>query len=152
MSLNYALEVQSPMVDLESDQQMIFNHGSLNFECRYPRTIEAGVSASFEPGNGNAIGHGEISYDMSVEMGNLGGMTKVTITPIHNLPNVTAQIIECQITSGDFEVWPIHSFYQGRVSKKFRGFQLGKSAVRNSLLSRAAVYSDMPRHFFGETK
>ena len=117
MSLNYALEVQSPMVDLESDQQMIFNHGSLNFECRYPRTIEAGVSASFEPGNGNAVGHGEIAYDMSVEIGNRGGMTKVNITPIHNLPNVTAQIIECQITSGDFEVWPIHSFDQGLASE-----------------------------------
>ena len=62
--------------------------------------------------NENALGQGEISFDMSIVMGSLGGMTKVVISPNHSLHNVTAKLVECKIAVDDFEVWPIHSFVQ----------------------------------------
>ena len=66
----------------------------------------------------NTLGQGEILFDMSIDMGSLGGMTKVVISPNHSLHNVTAKMVECKIAVDDFEVWPIHSFVQ------VKGFQL----------------------------
>ena len=115
MVLSYQLDVESPGIDLGDYNQVVFNEASLNFECKYSRTVEANVSVSTaETGieDWTAYGQGQISYDLSVEMGNLGGMTKVIISPNHALSNVGAKLLECKITSGDFVVWPIHSFDQ----------------------------------------
>ena len=113
MALSYQLEVESPDFDLGDNNQVVFNEQFLNFECKYSRTVEANISVSTaETGieDSTAFGQGKISYDLSVEMGNLGGMTKVIISPKHSLPNVGARLLECKITSGDFVVWPIHAF------------------------------------------
>jgi len=114
MSLVYALDVNSPEVDLGDGQKMVLNKQALSFECRYQRTVRASLNASLAETSesGNAFGQGEISFDMSIEMGNLGGMTKVVITPNHALQNVTARLMECKIAVEDLEVWPIHSFGQ----------------------------------------
>ena len=113
MALSYQLEVESPDFDLGDNNQVVFNEQFLNFECKYSRTVEANFSASVaetEMEDSTAFGQGQISYDLSVEMGNLGGMTKVIISPKHSLPNVGARLLECKISSGDFVVWPIHAF------------------------------------------
>ena len=113
MTLSYRLEVESPEVDFGNSNVMVFNEQFLNFECKYSRTVEANFSASVaetEIEDSTAFGQGQISYDLSVEMGNLGGMTKVIISPNHALPNVGAKLLECKISSGDSVVWPIHSF------------------------------------------
>ena len=115
MALSYQLDVESPEIDLGDYNQVVFNEASLNFECKYSRTVRANISVSTaETGieDWTAYGQGQISYDLSVEMGNLGGMTKVIISPNHALSNVGARLLECKITSGDFVVWPIHSFDQ----------------------------------------
>ena len=121
MSLSYALDVNSPEVDLGDGQQMVLNQEALNFECRYSRTVRASVNASMTDTSesGNAFGQGEISFDMSIEMGDLGGMTKVVISPNHALHNVTARLLECKVTVDDFEVWPIHTFGQVEGSSFF---------------------------------
>lgn len=120
MSLSYALDVNSPEVDLGDGQKMILNQESLSFECRYSRTVRASFNALLAETteNENTLGQGEISFDMSIIMGSLGGMTKVVISPNHSLHNVTAKLVECKIAVDDFEVWPIHSFVQ------VKGFQL----------------------------
>ena len=122
MALSYQLEVESPEVDFGNSNVMVFNEKFLNFECKYSRTVLANVSISTaETGieDWTAFGQGQISYDLSVEFGNIGGMTKVIISPNHALPNVGARLKECRISSSlsdEFVVWPIHSFKQGWVS------------------------------------
>ena len=119
MVLSYTLVVESPDFDLGDNNQVVFNEAFLNFECKYSRTVQANVSVSTAVTgieDSTAVGQGQISYDLSVEMGSLGGMTKVIISPNHALSNVGARLLDCKITSGDFVVWPIHSFGEVWVS------------------------------------
>ena len=62
MSLIYALDVNSPEVDLGDGQKMVLNQQALSFECRYPRTARASVNASLTETSesGNVSGQGRV--------------------------------------------------------------------------------------------
>ena len=60
MSLIYALDVNSPDVDLGDGHKMVLNQQALSFECRYPRTVRSSFNASLgeTSESGNALGQG----------------------------------------------------------------------------------------------
>jgi hypothetical protein len=115
LALTYTMELLSDSVALNADQTMVFNSGgSLSFQCTYGRIVSASSSITVvNPDDGTAAtGEGELSYEMTVNMGELGGVTNVSITPNHSL-NVYPRLTNCKIESGDFEVYPVHSFQDG---------------------------------------
>lgn len=113
LALTYSLSLlNQESIALNDNQSMVFNTGgSINFECTYARYISISTSINVDspPDSLTATGVGGLSYDMTVDMGELGGNTSVSITPNHSL-SVYPRLLECNIQSGDFVVYPVHSF------------------------------------------
>ena len=67
-----------------------FGADSIVFQCRYARSVNADsdttVNASI---SGPIVGTGDLTYNMKVNPGVLGGDTHITISPNHNLSGIT---------------------------------------------------------------
>ena len=48
-------------------------------------------SAESSASSGDNIGSGELTYNMSIAAGNVGGNSVITITPNHNIPGIGAR-------------------------------------------------------------
>ena len=71
---------------------MVFNSAeSISFVCRYQRMITTSTTSTVSDSEfDGATGEGNLSYDMAIQMGGLGGTTQVTISPNHQL-NINAR-------------------------------------------------------------
>ena len=123
LRLSYELELTSGGIDIGGTYTVRFAEESLKFECSYPRVVAVEAvkynvtSFSTQP----IKNHGFLNYEMNVDVGEVGDITTVTISPQHSLGStIFAKLIECKITeeTGDRAIYPIHSFYD----EKF-GFQ-----------------------------
>ena len=66
-----------------------FAEESIRFQCNYARTINVDETmivptASSDP----VVGQGNLSYRMEVTVGQLGGTTRVQISPNHELTGI----------------------------------------------------------------
>ena len=123
MRLSYELELTSGGIDMGTSS-IRFAEESIKFECSYPRFISVeAVQYNVTSFPQQTIkNHGFLNYEMSVEPGEVGDMTTVTIIPRHSLGDkMFAKLIECKITeeTSDRAIYPIHSLY----NDKF-GFQI----------------------------
>lgn len=74
------------------------NHGfrftkeSIKFECSYARAIEVDdFEIHFDPEEPELIRHvGSLVYNLNVEVGEIGKMSKLVFTPQHNITDVVA--------------------------------------------------------------
>ena len=80
------------------------------FHCRRVRSADDD-SDNTAPPERTASGNGALSYSMDIEPGVPGGTTEVTMTPNFNFPGISARIISCRVSSGEHEIYPIHSFH-----------------------------------------
>ena len=92
LALTYTFELTDSSSSLNENQEMVFNNGQITFECTYGRTISASSNAVVTSGTGetDVTGEGELTYDMEVDIGELDGVTSVSIIPNHSL-NVNPQ-------------------------------------------------------------
>ena len=70
-----------------------FAEAEVQFECRYPRQIDIAehqfdVSTNFQPQP--IINTGDLSYDLTVNVADVGDMSTITITPNHSIAGVVA--------------------------------------------------------------
>ena len=54
------------------------------FECRYSRSINVDEVISIDPDTQPEVGRGDLTYRMAITAGELGGTTRVQITPNHS--------------------------------------------------------------------
>jgi len=109
----------SHTVDLEETSSnhhdnIIFSQNYIKFTCEFARTIDT-IETAFTVGplleeENEIVATGQLSYSMSVDNGELGSMTTVTINSDHNLENIYPRLTECSISFGDNIIWPVHSF------------------------------------------
>ena len=67
-----------------------FAADSIEFQCRYARTVTSESTAVVPTAQPQPIiGTGELGYDMEVQLGGLGGNTRVNITANHNFDSIT---------------------------------------------------------------
>ena len=70
----------------------IFSFGadSIVFQCRYSRTVSADSDTTVDgPISGPIVGTGDLTYNMQVNPGLLGGNTFITISPNHHLSGIS---------------------------------------------------------------
>ena len=66
-----------------------FAEDSLLFQCQYGRVVSASSNLSISPETeGATIGQGNLSYNMEIDVGSLGGNSIVTISPNHSLTGI----------------------------------------------------------------
>ena len=79
-----------------------FAEESVQFQCRYSRTVNTDATfeivPTFQPQP--VIGYGQLSYEMNVVAGDLGGNTIVTISPNHSFEDQIA--VRFKLISLDF--------------------------------------------------
>ena len=116
LRLSYELELTSGGIDIGGTSTIRFAEESLKFECSYPRVVAVEVVkynvTSFS--TQSIENHGFLNYEMNVDVGEVGDITTVTISPQHSLGSkIFAKLIECKITdeTGVRTIYPIHSFY-----------------------------------------
>ena len=61
-----------------------FSDNVIIFQCRYSRSINVDGLVSVNPDVQPEVGRGDLTYSMQVDVGSLGGTTKVQITPNHS--------------------------------------------------------------------
>ena len=70
----------------------IFSFGadSIVFQCRYSRSVSSNSDIVLDaPTSGPIVGNGDLTYNMQVNPGVLGGNTYITISPNHNLSGIS---------------------------------------------------------------
>ena len=67
-----------------------FGADSIVFQCRYSRSVNANSDITVNaPISGPIVGTGDLTYNMEVNPGVLGGKTHITISPNHNLSEIS---------------------------------------------------------------
>ena len=80
------------MIGTDKNLNFSFGTNSIEFACRYARSVTAASDVSILPQNTDAIiGNGVLTYNMNISAGRLGGNSQVTITPTHNIAGVGAR-------------------------------------------------------------
>ena len=88
--LSYTLEVTSSDFKLNDETSISFGQDPILLQCRYARTVSANSDVTVDaPTSGPMIGTGNLTYDMVIVAGALGGTTQVTISPNHHLTGVS---------------------------------------------------------------
>ena len=64
-----------------------FAEENVVFQCRYARAIEVDESMIIDPDTQPEVGRGDLTYRMAITAGELGGTTRVQITPNHSFGN-----------------------------------------------------------------
>ena len=71
-----------------------FGTDSIQFACRYARSVTAASDVSISPQtNDPIIGNGDLTYSMNIAAGELGGNSQVTISPTHDIAGVGARLV-----------------------------------------------------------
>lgn len=70
-----------------------FADDSVEFQCRYARTVTATSDITIIPVPNRFFNTGDLTYNMVINAGSLGGNTDVTITPNHNLAGITPRYL-----------------------------------------------------------
>ena len=67
-----------------------FGEGTIEFQCRYSRSVSVNsdLTVAAAP-TGPTIGTGDLTYEMNVDGGSLGGTTNITISPNHNIAGIS---------------------------------------------------------------
>ena len=136
LRLSYELELTSGGIDIGGTSTVRFAEESLKFECSYPRVVAVeAVKYNVTSFSTQSIkNHGFLNYEMHVDVGEVGDITTVTISPQHSLEStIFAKLIECKITeeTGDRTIYPIHSFN----GEKF-GFQRERKTKTGCLIDQ----------------
>ena len=67
---------------------------SLEFQCRYERSVETSSDITVSPLSNDAfVGFGDLTYSMNIDAGHLGGNSKITISPNHNIDGIGARSV-----------------------------------------------------------
>ena len=61
-----------------------FAEDNVVFQCRYARAINVDESMIIDPDTQPEVGRGDLTYRMAITAGELGGTTRVQITPNHS--------------------------------------------------------------------
>ena len=69
-------------------QWIRFAEDSIEFQCRYARTVSAESVVSVSDFEQPLAGVGSLDYSMDVQAGSLGGTTNVNISANHNFDTV----------------------------------------------------------------
>ena len=75
---------------LNNFQKFSFAEESIEFQCRYARTIN--VDNQMTVGGSQPqpiVGTGDLNYTMVVQVGNLGGTTNININAEHDFDGIT---------------------------------------------------------------
>ena len=69
-----------------------FGADSIEFQCRYSRSVSANSDMAVDaPIFGPVVGTGDLTYNMEVNPGPLGGNTYITISPNHSISGISPQ-------------------------------------------------------------
>ena len=76
-------------MSLDDSTSIKFAEDSIEFQCRYARTVSAESDITVSDFEQPLAGVGTLDYTMDVQAGTLGGTTKVSITANHNFDGIT---------------------------------------------------------------
>jgi len=117
--LNYYLnttESRRKRDDDVFDDISLGNKPQIQFTCKYPRDVYINSDLTMASGSTQTdedlTRTGFLEYQATVQNVQIGRdyFTEVFITPKHHLTNIYAVPNECRISSGENELFPIHSF------------------------------------------
>ena len=67
-----------------------FSEDTIELQCRYARSVSANSVLTIGPAaSGPTVGTGDLSYNMDVVAGSLGGNTQVTISPNFSVAGIS---------------------------------------------------------------
>ena len=71
-----------------------FGPNSIDFQCHYSRSVSANSDITVNaPISGPIVGTGDLTYNMEVNSGTLGGLTHITIAPNHNISGISPRLV-----------------------------------------------------------
>ena len=84
------MEVTPSDFKLNDETSISFGQDPILLQCRYARTVSANSDVTINaPISGPMVGSGDLTYDMVIIAGALGGNTQITISPNHHLTGVS---------------------------------------------------------------
>jgi len=119
--LTYDVPVATTGFQIDDTSSISFSDNVIIFQCRYSRSINVDGLVSVNPDVQPEVGRGDLTYSMQVDIGSLGGTTKVQITPNHSFEDrVGASIISCDVSYEENKVFAFHSFYNDELCRDTR--------------------------------
>ena len=76
-------------MSLDDSTSIRLAEDSIEFQCRYARTVSAESEISVSDFQQPLAGVGTLDYNMDVQAGTLGGTTNVSISANHNFDGIT---------------------------------------------------------------
>jgi len=109
--LSYTILTESPTFQSNANNGISFADESVQFQCRYPRTVNSGSQMTLAPPPPQPVfGVGEFIYSMDIQVGPHGGETIVNINANHNIEGIVPRITKCRIHMDEQEIYAAHSF------------------------------------------
>ena len=76
--------------ELDDSTSIKLAEDAIQLQCRYARSVSANSDVTVGPApTGPTIGSGDLTYNMNVVAGTLGGTTQVTISPTFTVEGIS---------------------------------------------------------------